>query len=31
MRVAILHNRYAQRGGEDSVVETEAELLRKAG
>ena len=31
MRVAILHNRYARRGGEDSVVETEAELLRKAG
>jgi len=31
MRVAILHNRYAQRGGEDSVVETESELLRKAG
>jgi glycosyltransferase involved in cell wall biosynthesis len=31
MRVAILHNRYTQRGGEDSVVETEAELLRKAG
>ena len=31
MRVAILHNRYAQRGGEDAVVETEAELLRKAG
>jgi glycosyltransferase involved in cell wall biosynthesis len=31
VRVAILHNRYAQRGGEDSVVESEAELLRKAG
>ena len=31
MRVAIFHNRYAQRGGEDSVVETETELLRKAG
>lgn len=31
MRVAIFHNRYAQRGGEDSVVETESELLRKAG
>lgn len=31
MRVAILHNRYARRGGEDSVVETEAECLRKAG
>jgi glycosyltransferase involved in cell wall biosynthesis len=31
VRIAIFHNRYAQRGGEDSVVETEAELLRKAG
>src|SRR5206468_2214822 len=31
VRVAILHNRYARRGGEDSVVETEALLLRKAG
>jgi glycosyltransferase involved in cell wall biosynthesis len=31
VRVAIFHNRYAQRGGEDSVVETEIELLRKAG
>jgi glycosyltransferase involved in cell wall biosynthesis len=31
VRVAILHNRYAQRGGEDAVVEAEAELLRKAG
>jgi len=31
VRVAILHNRYARRGGEDSVVETEAECLRKAG
>ncbi len=31
MRVALLHNRYARPGGEDSVVETEAELLRKAG
>jgi glycosyltransferase involved in cell wall biosynthesis len=31
MRVALFHNRYAQRGGEDAVVETEAELLRKAG
>jgi glycosyltransferase involved in cell wall biosynthesis len=31
VRVAILHNRYAQRGGEDSAVEAEAELLRKAG
>jgi glycosyltransferase involved in cell wall biosynthesis len=31
VRVAILHNRYARRGGEDAVVETEALLLRKAG
>jgi glycosyltransferase involved in cell wall biosynthesis len=31
MRIAILHNRYVYRGGEDSVVDTEAELLRKAG
>jgi glycosyltransferase involved in cell wall biosynthesis len=31
VRVAVFHNRYAQRGGEDSVVETEIELLRKAG
>jgi glycosyltransferase involved in cell wall biosynthesis len=31
MRVAIFHNRYIHRGGEDSVVDFEAELLRKAG
>jgi glycosyltransferase involved in cell wall biosynthesis len=31
MRVAIFHNRYVYRGGEDSVVDLEAELLRKAG
>jgi glycosyltransferase involved in cell wall biosynthesis len=31
MRIAILHNRYVHRGGEDSVVDMEAELLRKAG
>jgi glycosyltransferase involved in cell wall biosynthesis len=31
MRVAIFHNRYIHRGGEDSVVDMEAELLRKAG
>jgi len=31
MRIAIFHNRYVYRGGEDSVVDTEAELLRKAG
>jgi len=31
MRIAIFHNRYVYRGGEDSVVDTEVELLRKAG
>jgi glycosyltransferase involved in cell wall biosynthesis len=31
MRIAIFHNRYRERGGEDSVVDFEAELLRKAG
>src|SRR5689334_22136545 len=31
MRVLILHNRYRQQGGEDSVVFAEAELLRKHG
>ena len=31
MRVTIFHNRYIYRGGEDSVVDMEAELLRKAG
>lgn len=31
MRVAIFHNRYIYRGGEDGVVDMEAELLRKAG
>jgi glycosyltransferase involved in cell wall biosynthesis len=31
MRVAIFHNRYLHRGGEDSVVDVEVELLRKAG
>jgi glycosyltransferase involved in cell wall biosynthesis len=31
MRVAIFHNRYIYRGGEDAVVDLEAELLRKAG
>jgi len=31
MRVGIFHNRYIYRGGEDSVVDMEAELLRKAG
>ena len=31
MRVTIFHNRYIYRGGEDGVVDMEAELLRKAG
>lgn len=31
MRIVILHNRYKHRGGEDSVVDMEAELLQKAG
>jgi glycosyltransferase involved in cell wall biosynthesis len=31
VRIAVFHNRYAQRGGEDGVVDFEAELLRKAG
>lgn len=31
MRVLILHNRYRQSGGEDSVVRTEAQLLREGG
>jgi len=31
MRVAIFHNRYIYRGGEDGVVDMEAELLRNAG
>lgn len=31
MRVLIVHNRYARRGGEDRVVEAEAALLRSAG
>ena len=30
-RVLIVHNRYQQRGGEDTVVEAEAELLRRKG
>lgn len=30
MRVAIFHNRYRQRGGEDTAVDFEVELLRKA-
>jgi glycosyltransferase involved in cell wall biosynthesis len=31
VRVAVFHNRYALRGGEDAVVELEMHLLRKAG
>lgn len=31
MRVGIFHNRYIQRGGEDTAVDFEVELLRKAG
>lgn len=31
MRILICHNSYQQRGGEDSVVEAEAELLRSNG
>lgn len=31
MRILILHNRYIQRGGEDSVVEAEGRLLRDGG
>lgn len=31
MKILILHNAYQQRGGEDSVVEAEAALLRSGG
>ena len=31
MKILQLHNRYRQRGGEDGVVEAEAELLRSRG
>jgi glycosyltransferase involved in cell wall biosynthesis len=31
MRVLIIHNRYQQRGGEESVVESEIDLLRQHG
>jgi len=31
MRIAVFHNRYAQRGGEDRAVDFEVECLRKAG
>ena len=30
-RVLLVHNRYQQRGGEDAVVDAEAELLRQHG
>lgn len=31
MRIALFHNRYAQRGGEDAAFDREIDLLRKAG
>jgi glycosyltransferase involved in cell wall biosynthesis len=31
MRITILHNLYKHRGGEDAVVEAEADLLRQSG
>ena len=31
MRVAMFHNRYARRGGEDEAFDREVDLLRKAG
>ena len=31
MRVLLLHNRYAQPGGEDAVVDAEAALLERNG
>jgi len=31
MRIGVFHNRYLQRGGEDSVVDFSVELLAKAG
>ena len=31
MRIALFHNRYLQRGGEDTAVDGEAELLEKGG
>jgi len=31
MRVAVFHNHYVYRGGEDAVVDLEVDLLRKAG
>src|SRR6186713_2799150 len=31
MHILVLHNYYAQRGGEDVVVEAEVDLLRRHG
>ena len=31
LKVLIVHNGYQQRGGEDSVVDSECELLRARG
>jgi glycosyltransferase involved in cell wall biosynthesis len=31
VKIAVFHNRYVLRGGEDAAVELETELLRKAG
>ncbi len=31
MRIMIVHNRYREFGGEDAVVDSEAEMLRLAG
>lgn len=31
MRIAVFHNRYQQRGGEDAAVDFDVELLRAAG
>ncbi len=31
MRIALFHNRYRERGGEDTLVDTESELLAKGG
>ncbi|MHB1214953.1 MAG: glycosyltransferase family 4 protein [Thiobacillus sp.] len=31
LRVLVVHNRYLQRGGEDSVVDSEVQLLREHG
>ena len=31
MKIVLIHSSYMQRGGEDSVVAAEAQLLRTAG